>query len=229
MSNKIVTTKNDGIRALESTPEIDDEGNLFVGATEDTASAKDITCHTLNYEELNPPITPSTQIRTGNISFWTKMGGQDGRGGSIPKINVDCTQFGERKGFPVLPHGGGAHYNVFGYYIDIPRDNSGATFGEYMPFEGKIIAIGINWYGKVVLQESMTVYAVNYGPSDFIRTQELEITIPSGSQLVGSASGVAINEPIKFQKGDYIGIYVKYDGDICKISIEGTIYFEYNY
>jgi hypothetical protein len=147
MSNKIVTTKNGGVRALEITPEIDDEGNLFVGATQDTEFAKDITCRRLNYAQLNPPITPSTQIRSGNISFWTNMGGQDGRG-VIPKINVDCSPFGEAKGFPVLPHGGGEHYNVFADYIKVPTDSQGATFGEYMPFEGIITAIGINWWRK---------------------------------------------------------------------------------
>jgi len=227
MSNKIVTTKNGGIRALDITPEIDDEGNLFVGATEDTASAKDITCHTLNYEELNPPITPSTQIRTGNISFWTNMGGQDVRGGLIPKINVDCTQFGETKGFPVLPHGGGAQYNVFGNYIKIPTDNAGATFGEYMPFDGKIIAIGINWWRKAF--QEFKVYAVNYGPSNFITTPELVITIPLQFESVGSDSGLSIDNPINFQKGDYIGIYLTCEENICNIAIEGTIYFEYNY
>jgi hypothetical protein len=67
MSNKIVTTKNDGIRALESTPEIDDSGNLFVGAT-DTASAKNITCHTLNYENLNP-------VPKGEGVKWIETGG----------------------------------------------------------------------------------------------------------------------------------------------------------
>ena len=65
-------------------------------------------------------------------------------------------------GWPILPHGGGAYYNIIGRYIGgAPGVTLGETYGEYMPSKGELLGFSINWQNNSAT--AYKVFMANYG------------------------------------------------------------------
>ena len=158
-------------------------------------------------------------------------------------------------GWAILPHGGGAYYNVFGNYIGSILSggtNYGSNIGEYMPQAGQIYGGSINF----ALKNNGTgikysVYGTNYGssttqgvfptiipPSTIKAINEFTPSIFSGAgNLQGSYSNWFV-DPILFAAGDYIGIFITYEPPAIvsgrglpipdPITIEGTLYIRFD-
>ena len=133
-------------------------------------------------------------------------------------------------GWPVLPHGGGTFYNVFGRYIGtIPTTLLGQTYAEYIPgnaqsLTGELLSCGINY--ENTSGRPYRVYMANYGTSVFSNTLVgVAAAGTNGSFEVSLANG--FGNPIL--PTDYIGIYVEDTGGGSNIppsiTIEGTIYY----
>jgi len=175
----------------------------------------------------------------GTISFWSDLGDVYGRGSALMNfIDVDLGP-ATLRGFPILPHGMGAFYNVFGAGINVPSSGSGFTYGEYMPYNGEIVGAAINLYSTSLI--SMKIYAACYGGGGS----------PFAQELIGSVGGIdegsifynttgivgretvtgrisfnpGVPAPVPFGRGSYIGIYVSSGGTApLDIAIEGTLY-----
>ena len=191
----------------------------------------------------------------GTISFWSD--GNDVYGSatsrSVPYLNAVNTNVARAiPGMPILPHGMGAYYNVFGGSIG-PIIQAGRPYGygEYMAHDGNIIGVGINLWQppntgshKIYVCNYTTASAAlpavgryyNFGSSTAIGagaygsiSHNTSYTGPFGTSAgIGATSGSQFL-PIAFSPGDYIGIFV--DGGIVglagvDIAIEGTLYLQ---
>ena len=92
----------------------------------------------------------------------------------MPWIDVDLA-FGGVRGHPILPHGAGAFYNVFGASINVPTAGLGFTYGEYMPYGGQIVGAAINLIStsRAAPPANQKYYAACYGGGGFPFVAEL--------------------------------------------------------
>jgi hypothetical protein len=152
-------------------------------------------------------------------------------------------------GWAILPHGGGAYYNVFGNYIGTVLSggtNYGSNIGEYMPQAGKIYGGAINF----ALKDNMSgqryyVYGTNFGSSTTagafpptIQAINQVATINSGGGNIQGSFSNWFGSSIPFAPGDYIGIFIDYEniGSVAgrglsiddPITIEGTLYIRFD-
>ena len=149
-------------------------------------------------------------------------------------------------GWPILPHGGGASYNNYGWYMGsrvapfTGFNPLGINYGEYMPQAGRIYGAAVNWATANISRNKYKIYAVNYGPGIYT-FPGMEITQSSGGIPISGGgnwrgSNRVWDEPISFLSGDYIGMYIVPVGGFSSagsqikdpIEIEGTIYFRFN-
>jgi hypothetical protein len=155
-------------------------------------------------------------------------------------------------GWAILPHGGGAYYNVFGNYIGtiLPARNFGSNIGEYMPQDGEIYGGAINFALRDNGSgQTYNVYGTNYGSSTTPGVfppaiQPINQVAPISSASPGNTQGSFSNwglipggRPIPFAAGDYIGIFIDYTGVggvpargliiDDPITIEGTLYVRF--
>ena len=185
------------------------------------------------------PAGPGSVVSNGTISFWSELGGQIGgsRGGPTApmRIVIAGPSGAQNQIWPILPHGGGAFRDTWGTYIGgegiglrTPNSNSTSTYGEYMPFDGKVYAYGINfdnYSGAVSLPVSYDIFVMNYTTGDI----QLTTTVTGGPSSVSVIAGAGVPS-LGFSAGDHIGLAVKYAGGLrCYMAVEGTIYFEYSY
>lgn len=184
---------------------------------------------------------PGSAVSNGTISFWSELGGEIGGTRAGPTAPMPLILAGPSGGpqqeiWPILPHGGGAFRDTWGTYIGgggvgirTPNSNSTSTYGEYMPFDGKVYAYGINfdnYSGAVSLPAvSYDIFVMNYTNGDI----RLVTTVSGGPNSVSVVAGAGVPS-LGFSAGDHIGLAVKYDGGLrCYMAVEGTIYFEYSY
>ncbi|MDA9846623.1 hypothetical protein N9C10_01665 [Flavobacteriaceae bacterium] len=141
---------------------------------------------------------------------------------SVPMVNafdLDINGGGEI-GWPILPHGGGAFYNVLGEYINgsifppgIPISGSGWTYANfaYIPAAGTtgrgfFNGSSINYYYTATARNvSYEVSAVCYGPSGYTATPL--------SSLIGPGSGggsitTDFNASFVYLAEDYFGLAI---------------------
>ena len=187
------------------------------------------------------PAGPGSAVSNGTISFWSELGGGIGGPRSGPTAPMPIVLAGPAGGpqqeiWPILPHGGGAFRDLTATYIGgegtgvrTPNSNSTSTYGEYMPFDGKVYAYGINfdnYSGAVIFPPlSYDIFVMNYTNGDI----QLNTTVNGGPNSVSVVAGAGI-PALGFNAGDHIGLAVKYDGNLqCYMAVEGTIYFEYAY
>ena len=137
---------------------------------------------------------------------------------------------------PILPHGMGSHYNVFGAAIgpinpyNVLTRNLGQSYGEYMAYNGEIIGGAVNIaLGGIFLNLPYKIVAANYntGASSIIANvgalsdpggygSATSQFVPGGfvfnpgrtapNGLVLTGGGLQAN--VSFSRGEYIGIYV---------------------
>ena len=184
------------------------------------------------------------------ISFFSDCNNLTGRG-SAPINFIDVSLSGNaRPGFPILPSGSGAFYNVFGAAIDVPTSGRRYTYGEYMPYDGEIVGAAINLTSKSATGNpeplAMKYFAACYGGgSPFIT--ELIGEKASGADegsifynttgAVGFESVTGLIQPhpgvpaaIPFGSGSYIGIFVDNPSfsPSVDVVVSGTLYVKIN-
>ena len=150
----------------------------------------------------------------------------------LKKQNVDLASFGQ-VGWPVLPHGGGTFYNMFGRYIGaVPTSGNGFTYGEYIPgttadVSGEILCAAVNYQNNSNIDYH--IYVANYGVTSSFGSSLIGIAGPSSSGSLETS--FTVGRGISIAPKDYIGIYVE-DPEITnppntppKVMIEGTVYF----
>ena len=156
-------------------------------------------------------------------------------------------------GWAILPHGGGAYYNVFGNYIGtiLPARNFGSNIGEYMPQDGEIYGGAINFALRDTGSgRKYQVYGTNYGsattaglfptvPTAILPINQVAPIMAGPGNTQGSFSNWGLipgGRPIPFAAGDYIGIFIDYAGGGVPargliindpITIEGTLYVRF--
>ncbi|MDA9072559.1 hypothetical protein N9K75_01645 [bacterium] len=167
------------------------------------------------------------------MSFFTDLRDTHGSGASVPMVqsfDLDISGLPPGPfGWPILPHGGGAYYNIIGRYIAVPSATLGQTYGEYMPSKGELLGFSVNWLNNSGI--SHNVFMANYGPSNpMVSLSALgSIALGSGSTYLSRQVG----NGIPFVQGDYIGIYVEDGGGggtpPPPVIVEGTIYFSLRY
>ena len=95
-------------------------------------------------------------------------------------------------GWPILPHGEGAFYNVFGRSIrGGPIGPGGAvleTFGEPVVYDCSIVAVGINWSTLGLAGTINNVYVANYNTA----VTQLIARIPNPRVATLRDSGCAV-------------------------------------
>ena len=188
-------------------------------------------------------------IANASISFFTDLNNANGIGPTGPNAMVSSFQVsqgvtGPLYGWPILPHGLGAYYNVHGASINIPGPTRPHAYGEFMPNHlsgGHIIGGAINFRNAAGAPEA-NVYMINYGPSTSPPQRErfgtgLPPSIGAGAQE-GSLTRMLPVTPIKWSQKDYIGIYVDITSDTPGVPppatpahgliIEGTLYIQFN-
>ena len=182
------------------------------------------------------------------ISFFSDCNNLTGIG-SAP-INLIDVDLGDNilTGFPILPSGAGAFYNIFGAAIDVPTSGRGYTYGEYMPYDGEIVGAAINLTSKSATGNpeplAMKYFAACYGGgSPFIT--ELIGEKASGADegsifynttgAVGFESVTGLIQPhpgvpaaIPFGSGSYIGIFVDNPSPSVDVVVSGTLYVKIN-
>jgi hypothetical protein len=145
-----------------------------------------------------------------------------------------------RIGWPILPHGHGAFYNVFGGSINIPTGSNpgpetaaGWSYASYLPgnpgSSGRIIACSINYCHKNLNGPTsgfFNVLVINYSTGQF----ENVITISATALATANSTQLVLNPAIRIFEGDYIGICVTDPTNNSgnpppQIAIEGTIHF----
>jgi hypothetical protein len=154
-------------------------------------------------------------------------------------------------GFPILPSGAGAFYNIFGAAIDVPTSGRGYTYGEYMPYDGEIVGAAINLtsISATVNPEplAMKYFAACYGGGGFPFITELIGTKGPGADegsifynttgAVGFESVTGLIQPhpgvpaaIPFGSGSYIGIFVDNPSfsPSVDVVVSGTLYVKIN-
>lgn len=231
-----IITLTNGIGAI-GTPYINNE---LVSVNFIPAGAQGVTGAT-GATGAQGPAGPGSAVSNGTISFWSELGGEIGGTRSGPTAPMPIILAGPSGGpqqeiWPILPHGGGAFRDTWGTYIGgggvgnrTPAGNLTSTYGEYMPFDGKVYAYGINfdnYSGAVSLPAvSYDIFVMNYTNGDI----QLNTTVSGGPNSVSVVAGAGVPS-LGFSAGDHIGLAVKYDGGLrCYMAVEGTIYFEYSY
>jgi hypothetical protein len=160
---------------------------------------------------------------------------------------IDVSIAGGVRGFPILPHGAGAFYNMFGAAINVPTSGLGFTYGEYMPYGGQIVGAAINLISTArapATPAAQKYYAACYGGGGFPFAAELigskaagadegsifyNTTGATGFEAVAIPPLIAPNpgpiNAIPFGRGSYIGIFVDFGGVATQdVAIEGTLY-----
>ena len=142
---------------------------------------------------------------------------------------------------PILPHGSGAYYNIYGEaitYGGIIREGQPIGYGEYMSYRGQIIGAGVNFYADGT---SYNIYAINYSTSQFQLIGSTDgllgsisyNTVGGGGTVAGAGVLPALPyNTVLFSPGDYIGIYIDGPSSIdsstgvetLKFGLEGTLY-----
>ncbi len=144
-------------------------------------------------------------------------------------------------GVPILPHGMGAFYNAFGRALGTSgrvTQGEGFSYAAFMPNKGEIFGGAVN----VTIAPnagSYKIYAANYnirnsaGANFLTDGQALIGALPSNptlSYIAGSESDWGLltssGNPLLFDIGDYIGIYVDTGGSLGEIAVEGTLYIK---
>ena len=152
---------------------------------------------------------------------------------SLPNsFDVHLNQVAGAYGWPVLPHGAGAYYNLTGRYINAqPTRARGSTYGEFIPgsiagINGELLAGAVNYQNNSAL--NYDVFMANYGTASSFGQALL------GTALAGSFGSFEISfgsgSGIQLAPTDFIGIYVKDPfappGTAPpQLLIEGTLYF----
>jgi hypothetical protein len=177
----------------------------------------------------------ASRVNNGTISFWSDLGGMIGRGDRTPMPFIKTGPSGglQQEIWPILPHSGGAFRDLTATYIgggvsgeNTPNINA-ATHGEYMPFNGKVYAYGIN-YDNYSVDISYEIFIMNYTTGD-IQMMTSVTGGPSGPSSVSVIAGAGV-PALEFSAGHHIGLAVKYDdSERCYMAVEGTIYFDYDY
>ena len=160
---------------------------------------------------------------------------------------IDVNIAGGQRGFPILPHGAGAFYNMFGASINIPTSGLGFTYGEYMPYGGQIVGAAINLISTArapATPAAQKYYAACYGGGGSPFALELigskaagadEGSIfynTTGATGFETVTGLITSNPgpinaIAFGRGSYIGIFVDFNGAATvDVAIEGTLYLK---
>jgi hypothetical protein len=150
---------------------------------------------------------------------------------------------------PILPHGEGTYYNVFGSAIGPVVSNTPIGFGEYMAYKGHIIGAAVNFTAR---NGFFKFYVCNYSTGAFFQfgyataatattaqgsiSYNTSIPFPTNGTTAGIGQ-VTTNPnpytPILFDPGNYIGIFI--DGPIVssltsvpyatvECGLEGTLY-----
>ena len=160
---------------------------------------------------------------------------------------IDVSIAGGLRGFPILPHGAGAFYNAFGSAINVPTSGLGYTYGEYMPYGGKIVGAAINLIStsRVTTPSAQRYYAACYGGGGFPFAFELigskAAGVDQGSIFYNTSGAtgfetlnglIAVNpgpiNAVSFGRGSYIGIFVDFTGAATvDVAIEGNTIFKY--
>jgi hypothetical protein len=146
---------------------------------------------------------------------------------------------------PILPHGMGTYYNVYGEAINFLVRGTPIGYGEYMSYKGEIIGAGINFYADPTVRFKIHVvnystgrafnFAQNAGPN-LTGSVSYNTAIPFPTNGTAAGAGIVTTNPnpypsIQFASGEYIGIYV--DGtpvpsglgyNTLNIAVEGTLY-----
>jgi hypothetical protein len=151
---------------------------------------------------------------------------------SLPAaFDIDLFQPGSSFGWPVLPHGAGAYYNLTGRYINaVPARGRGASYGEFMPgtsagVTGELLAGAVNYQNNSAT--NYDVFMSNYGTaSPFGRAR-------IGTAIAGTFGSLELSFlptfGIPLAATDYIGIWVESPGGPGALPppllIEGTLYF----
>ena len=190
------------------------------------------------------PAGPGSAVSNGTISFWSDLGGAIGGVRAGPTAPMPAILAGPIGGiqheiWPILPHGGGAFRDLTGSYIGGEGDGTRtpniqvATHGEYIPFDGKVYAYGINFdnYSFNATSGSIQyeVYVMNYSNGDIqLPSGNLNSIGPSSISVIAGAGVPSLG----FSAGQHIGLVVKVTNPlslVCYMAVEGTIYFEYAY
>jgi len=168
-----------------------------------------------------------------SVSFFTDCNDANGRRGLTtalpPSFNVNPTIGGRPLvGWPILPHGAGAYYNLYGTYIDIPQTGRPWTYGEFIPCEemgGEIVSVGANYLNSG--NTTYELYVCNYTAQQQTKVGDL-LAFNQGSLCwaVPLGNGIPIPGP-----GDYIGLFVFEPNNQAGVRaptvlVEGTIYFQ---
>ena len=124
-------------------------------------------------------------------------------------VALNGNSFPNNIGWPILPHGGGAFFNVYGRYIGgFPQNGVGPSYASHMAFDGEIIGASINYTTRYGSQLRCNI--ANFGPI----TPNLPIfsfTIPAAIAplpVVYTSQDSIIGQSIPFQTGDFIGMYI---------------------
>ena len=176
------------------------------------------------------------------ISFFTDLNNTNSISGPLPPIPnnmVDSFKVSQGVlspyyGWPIIPHGLGAYYNVYNISISVPQNSTPYSYGEFMPKDGFIVGGAINY--KNASGSIHNAFMINYGPAtapSAASRQNFKIlppSIPIGESSISRM--LAGSDQIKFAQKDYIGIYVDIADDTPTappaIIIEGTLYIQFN-
>jgi len=192
--------------------------------------------------------TQGTQGRTGvqgntgiiysnsTVSFWTDLNDTFGTGGFITAMvpSFDLMLSNPTTGWPILPHGGGAFYNLgFNYIGGVPTQGRPETYGEFVPCTedvgGEIVAASVNYTNQDLGRQNYDVYVVNYSTGNF----EIIGPAPSGNMTWNTSGSLCWAAPlglgIPITGSSYIGLFVPVRGPGAPapgVAIEGTVYFQ---
>ena len=179
------------------------------------------------------------------ISFFTDLNNANSVSGPLPPVpNSMVSSFQVTQGssppaaaayygWPILPHGLGAYYNVYSVSINTPGNGTPYSYGESMAYNGNIVGGAINYRNASL--NSQNIYMINYGPitSPGIQSRKnFKIILPT---ILGSTDGSISRQltgpdQIRFFAKDYIGIYVDITDDTPTVApeliIEGTLYIQ---
>jgi hypothetical protein len=147
-------------------------------------------------------------------------------------FDIDLFQPGAIFGWPVLPHGAGAYYNLTGRYINaVPSRARGSTYGEFIPgtsasVSGELLAGAVNYQNNTA--QNYDVFMANYGTATAFGRARI------GTVVAGTFGSLELSflpgSGIPLAPTDYIGIYVEDpsgppSNPPPQLLIEGTLYF----
>ena len=121
-------------------------------------------------------------------------------------------------GWPILPHGGGAYWNVFGTYIGGaagPTAGAGETYANFAPSlnsggtgtNGIIVSAAVNYQNNAGAR--LPIYACVYGPASPFQAVSIGNMLPGGSGSLAADIFTLAGGGITFTNNDYIGVYVE--------------------